>query len=220
MLRQVYLYGSLADKFSSEPIELAADSAPDLMLALKSIFPAWRSHIRDNPALAFIVSDDNKQNPRGIEAVFIESQFGDASEVHVIPAQEGAGIEVAVAVFGMTAGTVGAFVVNAIASMLISMALGAVMQALAPSPQTGAGSRNQVAQNQSFLYNGAVNVEQQGGPVPVIYGYFMSGSTVVSSAVDVEQLLTTPAQSATPANGGGSTQPTSPPVTPWQWSGL
>ncbi len=218
MLRQIYLYGSLSDKFSAEPIELAADSAPDLMLALKSIFPAWRSHMRDNPSLVFVVSDENKQNPRGIEAIFIASQFGDAAEVHVIPAQEGAGIEVA-AYFGITS-VIGAFVVNTVATMLVSMALGAVMQALAPSPQTGAGSRNQVAQNQSFLFNGAVNVEQQGGAVPIIYGYFMSGSTVVSSAVDVEQLLTTPEQADAPANGGGSTQPTSPPATSWQWSGL
>lgn len=218
MLRRVYLYGGLAETFGDQPIELSADSAPNLMLAFKSIFPAWRAYIAEHPALAFILSGDNKENARGIEAEFIESQFGDATEVHVIPAQDGAGIEVAA--FFMIENAFAAFVVNAIASMLVNMAIGAVMQALAPSPKTGAGSGNQVAQNQSFLYNGAVNVEQQGGPVPIIYGYFMSGSTVVSAAVDVEQLLTTPAQSAAPTNGGGVTQPTSPPTTSWQWSGL
>jgi predicted phage tail protein len=216
-LRKIHLYGSLAEKFGAEAIELTANTAPDLMLALRSIFPEWRSFLQEFPDLVFVLSGDDKATPRGIESEFIESQFGDATEVHIIPAQDGAGIEIA-ALMGIT-NVFAAFVVNTIASMLISMALGAVMQALAPSPQTGAGSKNQVAEAQSFLFNGAINVEQQGGPVPIIYGYFMSGSTVVSAAVDVEQLLTTPAQSVPPANGGGSAQPASPPATAWQWAG-
>lgn len=218
VVRRVYLYGSFADKFGSDPLELAVNSAPLTLLALKSILPGWRDHLRDNSQIVFVISGDDKSNPRGVEAEFIDSQFGDATEVHILPALEGAGIEFA-AMLGIQ-NVFAAFVVNAIGNALVSMVLGSVMQALAPSVSTGAGTRHSANQKQSFIYNGAVNVQEQGGPVPLLYGYFMAGSVVVSSAVDVEQLLTTPVQSIPPANGGGTTQPTSPPAVPWQWVGL
>lgn len=219
-LRKFYLYGGLADKFSTEPLELISETPEETLLALRSIFPEWRAYLHKHPELVFVVSDDYRQNPRAVEADFISGRYGDATEVHILPAHEGELMAIPFIAAAVGESVVAALVVNAISSMLISMALGAITQALAPSAQTGAGSRNQVAEKQSFLFNGAVNVQQQGGPVPLIFGYFMSGSTVASSAVDVEQLLTMPAQSEAPSNGSGVSQPLSPPVTPWQWAGV
>lgn len=39
----------------------------------------------------------------------------------------------------------------------------------------------------SFLFQGAVNQSEQGGPVPLIYGEFLVGSTVISGGIAVEE---------------------------------
>ncbi|MDI1362505.1 hypothetical protein [Methylotenera sp.] len=220
MIRKVFLYGGLAEEFTAEPLELAADTAPSLVLALRSIFPNWRAYLTEHPQIAFILSDENKENPVAIDAEMIDRQFGEASEVHIIPVQDGSLMAIPAIAAWVGESIVLAAVVNTISSMIITMALGAVFQALSPTPTTGKGSQHQVAQNQSFLYNGAENVQSQGGPVPLVYGYFMTGSTVISATVDVEQLLTTPSFSIPPANGGGTIQPTSPDPVSWQWTGL
>jgi predicted phage tail protein len=38
----------------------------------------------------------------------------------------------------------------------------------------------------SFLFNGAVNQSEQGGPVPVVYGQIIVGSVVISGGISVE----------------------------------
>jgi predicted phage tail protein len=217
-IRRVYLYGAMAEKFGSDPIELALDNIPSLLLALRSIHKDWRAHISKNPEVCFVVSGDNKENARALESEMLGVNLGNETEIHILPATDGEITMAMVAAWGITNVYVAALIV-VLSNFAISAALGAISQALAPSPETGAGSRNQVAENKSFLFNGPVNVQEQGGPVQVVYGYFLVGSTVVSSGIDVEQLLTTPAQSIPPANGGGTVQPTSPPAVSWQWTG-
>ncbi len=41
----------------------------------------------------------------------------------------------------------------------------------------------------SFLFNGVVNNTEQGVPVPLVYGLHLTGSTVISAGIDVEQML-------------------------------
>lgn len=40
----------------------------------------------------------------------------------------------------------------------------------------------------SFVFNQAVNTIEQGGPVPLVYGRTLTGSTVLSSGIDAERL--------------------------------
>lgn len=214
-IKRVYLYGSMADKFSKEPIELAVNSIEELNLAFRSIFKEWRAHLSQNPGVTFILSDDGRSNPRPILSEFVDMKFGSATEVHLFHELDG---EWAAAIAVIAKYVTTQMVINMLVSFAVSTVLGMISQALAPSPNTGSGSRN-VARNESFIYNGAINTMNQGGPVPIIYGYFMTGSTVVSTSIDVEQLLVTPAKSAPPANGGGQVQPQFPPAVPWQWAG-
>lgn len=220
MVRTIRLHGSMAAELGhSDPIRIAVDDVQELLLALRSIYPDFRQYIRRVKDFVFLVSDADSQNPRPIEPDFLGQLFGDAEEVHIVPAIEGAGIEI-IATAGLTGwALVGAYAVNIMASMLLSMALGAIFQALAPSPSTTAGSANQVAENSSFLFNGAINVTQQGGPCPLVYGDFLVGSIVVSTEVSVDQLLTTPAQAIEPPSSTAPPQPGTPPSVPWQWTG-
>ncbi|WP_196488314.1 tail assembly protein [Burkholderia cepacia] len=61
-----------------------------------------------------------------------------------------------------------------------SMALGGVAQMLSPHATAANGSSNR---KQSFYFNGAENVTEQGGPVGLPYGRLRIGTTVISQGI-------------------------------------
>jgi predicted phage tail protein len=67
----------------------------------------------------------------------------------------------------------------------IGMMLGGVVQMLSPQPKAlrnGDRPDNQP----SYVFNGAVNTQAQGNPVPVLYGRMIVGSAVVSAGIHAE----------------------------------
>lgn len=82
----------------------------------------------------------------------------------------------------------------------IGMIIGGVAQMLAPTPKgNGAGDR---PENQpSYSFNGPVNTQAQGNPVPVAYGKVVCGSAVVSAGITSEDQVYVPTSTA--AGGGG-----------------
>lgn len=80
-----------------------------------------------------------------------------------------------------TAGEIGGYLVEA----GIAMAAGGVIQLLMPQPK-GLGSKDSAANTPNYNFNGAVNTEAQGHPVPLCYGGpIRVGSAVASAGVDV-----------------------------------
>ncbi|PWC73966.1 phage tail protein [Azospirillum sp. TSH64] len=82
-----------------------------------------------------------------------------------------------------------------------SMMLSGISQMLSPTPKA-----NLPDSKQSYLFSGPVNVTEQGGSVPLVYGRCWVGSTVISSGMDTEQVGTVqpqPAASAVTAVSAG-----------------
>jgi predicted phage tail protein len=101
--------------------------------------------------------------------------------------------------FGTTAGVAGAtattgFVLGGAAATAIggigaALVLGGIAQALSPTPAISSLERGrEAARLESFSFSGIVNTSQQGLPVPIAYGRVFTGSGVISSALDVDQL--------------------------------
>jgi len=87
----------------------------------------------------------------------------------------------ATAALGVSYGTIALFGV--------SLALGGLAMMLAPAP----GSIDPNAREDdkaSFLFNGVVNVQEQGHPEPLVYGRFRVGSVVIGSSIVDEQVMT------------------------------
>jgi len=83
----------------------------------------------------------------------------------------------------------------------LGLALSGLSMMLAPSPQTGDPNENEDKKN-SFLFNGPVNVSEQGHPEPLPYGIFRVGSVVISSSLVDEQILV--GAGASPGSGSYS----------------
>jgi len=88
------------------------------------------------------------------------------------------GAEIAVASLLPAVGAIGA-----------SLVLGGIAQAISPTPAISSLERGkEAARLESFSFSGIVNTSQQGLPVPIAYGRVFTGSGVLSSALDVDQL--------------------------------
>jgi len=109
----------------------------------------------------------------------------------------GAGLFGATSIFGATAataGTAGALTTLGVAlsGLGASLVLGGVAQALSPAPvqSTAVTERGrEAAKFESFTFSGIVNTAKQGLPVPIAYGRVFVGSAVLSSGLDVDQLI-------------------------------
>ena len=71
-----------------------------------------------------------------------------------------------------------------------SLALGGVAQLISPAQTYSSAERGkEAARFESFTFSGITNTVQQGLPVPICYGRAYIGSSVISSGLDVDQLV-------------------------------
>ena len=63
-----------------------------------------------------------------------------------------------------------------------ALMLGGVAQMLAPTIDSSAGN-----EEQSYLFDGAINSAKQGTPVPILYGRLTVGGAVISASIKSNQ---------------------------------
>lgn len=190
MIREVQLYGTLAKKYGSNPIMIEAETT---LLVMQGLFcklgNGFKQMVREGQF--HIYKDKPLKKDMGQEEVAFT--LGSVTELHLVPVITGSGA-IGRIIMGAALLVVGYFFpilapyTNGIG---LSMILGGAIELLSPTPKlTGTGSNaNQAGQNPSFIFNGTVNVTEQGGPVPIILGRMRRASSVVLSAgLTVENL--------------------------------
>jgi len=208
-VRDVYLYGHLAEEFGDK-FRLEVGSFREAVRLLEVNFPG---RFRDAISRGFyrLVVGDTPEDGEdfGEDMVSFMKKTGD---FHIVPVPEGAGrgksaikivvgVAVAVAAFefagpviagqeattGLAAQAGLGFTFGQVALAGAAVALGGVTQLLTPTPQV---SNAEIDDNKkSFLFNGITNTTVEGGIVPVVYGQMRVGSIVVSSGVQIEDLV-------------------------------
>jgi predicted phage tail protein len=83
-----------------------------------------------------------------------------------------------------------------------TVAVGGLIQMLTPRPKT-LGTGDNPDNQASYSFNGPVNTQAQGNPVPVLYGKMWVGSAVVSAGMDVKDDVLVPTSGVTGGPGGG-----------------
>ena len=103
-----------------------------------------------------------------------------------------AGVGAAGGLFGgaAAAGATVPFLSTALFGIGASLALGGVAQLISPQQTYSSAERGkEAARFESFTFSGVTNTVQQGMPVPIVYGRAYIGSAVISSGLDVDQLI-------------------------------
>lgn len=104
----------------------------------------------------------------------------------------GAGLGGAGAAGGAAMGLIGGAAASAIGFAGIALAVSGIAQAISPVSVTSTNTferGREAAKMESFTFSGIVNTAKQGLPVPICYGRCFVGSAVLSSGLDVDQLI-------------------------------
>ncbi|MCC8470350.1 hypothetical protein [Xanthomonas phaseoli] len=67
----------------------------------------------------------------------------------------------------------------------VAMVIGGLVQMLSPTPK-GLGTQDSPDNRPSYAFNGPVNTQAQGNPVPIAYGDTWTGSAVISGGIFAE----------------------------------
>lgn len=214
MLRKVHIYGQLGEAAGVEELEYDFDTPAQVINALVSMLPEFRQGLQQNPHIA-LVTEGKDLAP--VEQHNLNFPLGQGvTDLHIFPAAQGAGAETAIAAIATYLGTstIVATVVYIAINVAIAFAIGAIIQALAPSPDSAEAVRAE--EKPSFIYNGAINSAAQGATIPLVYGIHTTGSLVISRGVTVEELEYSSGRTLPPAGG---VQPSNPDEEAWQWRG-
>ena len=195
-MKEIYLHGELAEKYGSDPIYLDVKTPHMLAKALCHRFGVEFKQYFKETYFKFVVKDGDKEKYVANE-MDAEYEMPDDAEVHITPAVEGSGrfgqiiLGVILIVVGIIIAPAGGL--SGISQYMvmagIGLVVGGVAQLLMPTPKMDDYTGAERAENKpNFVFNGAVNVYEQGGPVPLCYGRVKAGSVVISAGFDVEQI--------------------------------
>ena len=201
MLRKLKLYGELAKFVGHKEFEIQVDSLSKAVSFLVNNFPQLEKYM--NPQYYQV-----KVGNYSIDEEEIHHPIGQ-EDIHIVPVISGAGRGFGKVLLG-AALIAGAFFVPgglalsqgistgfgfANASFLAkgmvylgaSLALQGVSEMLFPLPKPKEFKSEQDPQL-SFSFSGTQNTSRAGTPVPIVYGEIVTGSVVISGAVDTQQV--------------------------------
>ncbi|ADD94590.1 possible bacteriophage tail protein [uncultured phage MedDCM-OCT-S08-C232] len=204
MLRKLKLYGELAEFVGHKEFEIQVDSLGKAVSFLVNNFPQIEKYM--NPQYyqvkvgSYAVDKEEIHHPIGQE------------DIHFIPVITGAGRGLGKILLG-AALIAGAFIINPALSFSFksgvtgfgaltgvsgaitkaavylgaSLVLQGVSDMLFPLPKPKEFKSEQDPQL-SFSFSGTQNTSRAGTPVPIVYGEIITGSVVISGAVDTQQV--------------------------------
>ena len=189
-LRTVRLYGVLGSKFGRK-YQLAVSNAREAAHALSVLLPGFEAYMMNahTKGMGFSVfvgktnlAQDELEYPVGDDDIRIAPIMMGAKKGGMMNIIAGAVLIVAgIAVTYMTFG--GASAVGwAMIEAGIGIMAGGIVQMLTPVPK-GLGAKDHTDNTASYNFNGPVNTQAQGNPVPLLYGRLIVGSAVISAGI-------------------------------------
>jgi len=193
MLRKVHLLGEMGEKYGKEHEFNNLSSVSDALRALDANYPGFIRDIKKEEHYNVCIGDFDDKH--ALDDVTIRMNHKEGA-IWIAP-------EIVGKKAGMLATVLGAvlIVVGIVLSIygfgagapLIKLGAGLMLSGVAMmlTPVPGSpeySQREEPDERQSFLFDGAVNTNEQGGSIPIAYGQVLLGSTVVSTAIDVEDI--------------------------------
>lgn len=203
MLRKIKLYGPLAKFLGKRVLKADVSNAAEAVQFLVVNWPELERHMHDQYYRVEVA---------GTDLDFKELHYpAGADDIKIVPCVAGAGggwgkVILGAALIGLAFATGGASLAYnslALANPAVTglaftsiwakaavylgagLVLSGVSDLLTPTPKTPEFEED--PQN-SFYFSGVVNSARPGTPVPVCYGEVLTGSTTISSSVDVNQV--------------------------------
>lgn len=195
-LREVRLYGELGRKFGRVH-RLAVESVREAMQALAVVLPGFERHLREHSAPGYHVFIGQRARGRDIGERQLEEPVSAAEPIMLVPVVAGAKkagafqAVLGIALIALTAWNplgafAGAFAPLAGAGKLGAyLLIGGALQ-MASAPRKAASATR--VENRSFGFDGPVNTDEEGLPVPVAIGRFIAGGARISAGIATDEM--------------------------------
>ncbi|WAH66067.1 tail assembly protein [Xanthomonas hortorum] len=192
-VRTVRLYGVLRAKFGKE-FRLAVASPAEAIRALSVQLPGFQAFLMGakDRGLTFAVfngrrnlAEDQLHDPPGDDAIRIAPVLQGSKRGGTLQTIMGAALIVVGAAVNIMSGGSLAWIGTPLINAGVAMVIGGVVQMLSPTPK-GLGTQDSPDNRPSYAFNGPVNVQAQGNPVPLAYGRCWIGSAVISGGIFAE----------------------------------
>lgn len=192
-MRKIYLYGNLGEKYGTEHT-FDVSSIGEALRALECAYTGFRIDIAKNDHYEVFQGKDIATG------VCIEesdlAMISSNGDYHIVPIVEGAKsmsqrgavfavVGIALAATGWGIGAAGILETGLVTNTAISVGVGIAISGVAMflSPVIDQ-KENDVEDVKSYTFSGIQNITKQGGVVPVVYGKFEVGSTVISTSLE------------------------------------
>jgi predicted phage tail protein len=215
-MKVVKVYGALRKKLGQCRFQFEADTPAQALKALCVNFPGLEKWLLDSEqdGVGYRVTI-GREKVTEQNAVLIAAPFSEREVFSITPVIAGAGQGagqifagiglIALAIVagpagagflglgaGIFSGATAATISTTLGLVGASLVLGGIAQAISPAPVQSSASFERgrdAAKFESFTFSGIVNTAKQGLPVPIAYGRVFVGSAVLSSGLDVDQLI-------------------------------
>ena len=210
-MKVVKVYGALRKKLGQCRFEFEAETPAQALKALCVNFPWLTKWLldseRDGVSYRVTIGKEklSDQTAGALALPWSEKEVFSITPIVAGAGRGGASIGIGIGLIALAlvnpfgAATIGTFGLSApiaVTSLLpavgaigASLVLSGIAQAISPTPAISSLERGkEAARLESFSFSGIVNTSQQGLPVPIAYGRVFTGSGVLSSALDVDQL--------------------------------
>jgi predicted phage tail protein len=202
----VRLYGVLGSKFGRVH-HLAVANAAEAVRALSVLVPGFDGFLtraKDN-GMVFAVfygkrnlTEDDLLNPHGHENIRIAPI--------IMGSKNGGWLSVIVGAVLVAAGYIFSPFTGGASLVLVpagyAMIAGGIVQLLTPMPK-GRSAKDRPENQPSYTFNGPINTQAQGNPVPVVYGKMVVGSAVLSAGINSVDQAYVPRSTPGSGSGGG-----------------
>ena len=192
-MKVVKVYGALRKKLGQCRFEFYADTPAQALKALCVNFPGLERWLidREGEGIGFRVTVGRERITNGnVEDLALPWSEREVFSITPVICGAGRGFGEILAGIGLIALS---FVVPFASTVLfnfgVALVLGGVAQMLSPQPDLGFNNGKDAARLESFTFSNIVNTSKQGLPVPIAYGRVFTGSAVLSSGLDVDQLV-------------------------------
>ena len=179
---KVKLYGNLVENDASS-YDIVANK---LVVILNGLPFELKNKIMKNPCY-FVLQNEGKDDYFPVDPELLGIDMSNYDTLHITPSVEGEAPAFLIAAFvALGASTATATVLaTVVITTIVSIALGGIAMLIMGSPTMNSDqTASDAAKRKSFLFNGAINTTEQGGSVPLVYGFTRCGSTVISAGID------------------------------------
>ena len=203
MLRKVKLYGELAKFVGHKEFEVQVDTVGKAVSFLIHNFPGIESYMSPKYYQVKVGNYDIDKNeidyPVGKEDIHFIPMISGAGRgmgkillgavlIGIAIAAPGAGFALGKGGFGFIAtGAAPSAFMATVGNIGVALLLTGVSEMLFPVPEPQKFNSEEDPQL-SFSFSGVQNTSRAGTPVPIVYGEIITGSVVISAAIDVNQV--------------------------------